>query len=433
MHLATGVSAALLTSVWQGFVLTLCVWIALRLLPGVSAAWRSRLWLGVFLVAAGLPLLHRAGAEGGSVAAVRGGFHVDPRLALGLFCAWAVFAGWSILRLLGGALELRRIAREASPTVPPGELEDLFQGPRAVLLCVSGEVEVPSVAGFLRPRILLPAGLLERLSAADLRQIVLHELEHLRRGDDWTNLLQKIAIAIFPLNPVLLWLERRLCVERELACDDGVLQATGAGKAYAICLTNLAEQTMLRRGRALLLGAWQRRSELTRRVQRILLPTRPGTAGRQGAALACAMAGACAVAALVLAHAPLVVSFNPATAPVVAASATTVPTGSFRGNVRATMVRASMPIPVAKSVVTARTAKIRNVRRVVISARRRSIAGESLRGDARVVMIRWSATRAMATQAVYFTPADPESLYFRYAAVPVSNGWVRNGWLILQM
>ena len=129
---------------------------------------------------------------------------------------------------------------------------------RCADLCTSSEVERPSVFGFFRPRVLLPEALLERLTPSELRQVVMHEMEHLRRGDDWTNLLQKLALVVFPLNPAMLWVERRLCAERELACDDGVLRASAGRKAYAICLTRLAEYSMLRRSFSLVLGAWER-------------------------------------------------------------------------------------------------------------------------------------------------------------------------------
>ncbi len=99
---------------------------------------------------------------------------------------------------------------------------------------------------------------------------MLHEVGHLRRADDWINLLQKVSLVVFPLNPVLIWIERRLCLERELACDDAVLRMTKAPKAYATCLTNLAEHRLGRRAAALSLGAWERKSELARRVHRIL-------------------------------------------------------------------------------------------------------------------------------------------------------------------
>jgi hypothetical protein len=79
---------------------------------------------------------------------------------------------------------------------------------------------------------------------------------------------------VFPLNPALAWVERRLCFERELACDERVLHATGAPKAYAACLAALAEYRLQRRGLArglaLVLGALGRESELGHRVGKIL-------------------------------------------------------------------------------------------------------------------------------------------------------------------
>ena len=58
--------------------------------------------------------------------------------------------------------------------------------------------------GFFSPRLLIPEWLFAKLAPSDLQQIVLHECEHLRRGDDWINLLQKVGLALFPLNPALL-------------------------------------------------------------------------------------------------------------------------------------------------------------------------------------------------------------------------------------
>jgi hypothetical protein len=156
----------------------------------------------------------------------------------------------------------------------PEPLQRSACGGRRARLCVSDEVDRPTVIGFFAPKILIPAWLLEKLTAAELEQIVLHEAGHLGRADDWLNLLQKIALVAFPLNPVLAWVERRLCFERELAVDERVLRAfagkAGAAKAYAACLATLAEYRMGRRGVALAIGALGRESELGRRVGRIL-------------------------------------------------------------------------------------------------------------------------------------------------------------------
>ena len=136
-------------------------------------------------------------------------------------------------------------------------------------------------------------------------------MEHLRRGDDWSNLLQKLALVLFPLNPALAWVERRLCAERELACDDRVLHAGSGRKAYAMCLAHLAEYSLVRRGFGLVLGAWEKRPELVRRVQRILRgPVQSMGRGPALAATGLLVSGALGCA-LVLAHTPEMVSFAP--------------------------------------------------------------------------------------------------------------------------
>jgi hypothetical protein len=173
------------------------------------------------------------------------------------------------------------------------------------------------VIGFFRPAVVIPRGLWSELAPADLRQIILHEMAHLDRRDDWTNLLQKLLRALCPLNPALVWAERHLCREREHACDDAVLDAAGNARAYATCLTKLAEAKLVRRVASLAPGFWQRHSELAGRVENILhRRPRLGPAFSRGlvaAGLAVALSGA-----LMLQLCPGFVSFT-AVSPVAAA------------------------------------------------------------------------------------------------------------------
>ena len=264
-HLFAAAGAALVAGIWEGAVLVAAVALALRLVPGVSARARSVIWLAVLVLVAALPFVHEM--RSGGVAAgneVQAGWGWTLALALAWMLGSAVRAG----RLVWSASLLRGMARRARPLKVSAEIDALLGGQAVV--CVSEEVSVPSVAGFFTPRILLPSGVVGVLSQTDLRQIVVHEMEHLRRKDDWVNLLQKMSLVVFPLNPALLWVEKRLCAERELACDDAVLRAGGSPKAYASCLAHLAEHTLMRRGVSLALGAWEKRPELARRVARIL-------------------------------------------------------------------------------------------------------------------------------------------------------------------
>lgn len=313
--LSAAATGALISAIWQGTLLAALVLLAIRMFPGLSSAARSVIWLNVFLLLAVLHLMPLAIHSGG--AAREPAFHADPLWSIAVAGVWLALSLGRAVLLMAGAVHVRGLALRATAVTAENvaeEVKELLRTPSGgvVELCVSDEVARPSVLGFFRPRILMPPGLLERLSPAELRQVVLHEVEHLRRHDDWTNLIQKLGLVLFPLNPALLWVERQLCAERELACDDRVMSSGGGRRAYALCLTHLAEHSMLRRGYALVLGAWERRPELVRRVHRILrqparrMGRRPAlavTGGLMAGALGCA---------LTLAHAPQLVTFAPA-------------------------------------------------------------------------------------------------------------------------
>ncbi len=101
-----------------------------------------------------------------------------------------------------------------------------FDSPRPVKLCVSDRLRVPTAIGFTKPLVVIPSWTMEELSAAELNPILLHELAHLRRRDDWTNLVQKILGALLFFHPAVWWIEKKLALEREMACDDLVLAST---------------------------------------------------------------------------------------------------------------------------------------------------------------------------------------------------------------
>jgi beta-lactamase regulating signal transducer with metallopeptidase domain len=312
--LSAEATSALVSAVWEGTLLAIAVVLCLRLFSGLSAAARSVIWLNVFIL---LALLHLLPFVAGHQATPHFTSHpvrLDLRWSLAVAAVWLALSAYRAGQLIVSAIHLHALARRATAFETTVDLNPLLIAPghRFVQLCASDEVARPSVLGFFRPRILVPPVLLEGLSEAELRQVVIHEMEHLRRGDDWTNLLQKLALVLFPLNLALLWVERRLCAERELACDDRVVLRSGSGrKAYALCLTHLAEYSLMRRTFSLVLGAWERRPELIRRVQRILSqPAR--TMGRKPALAVCsALIAGALVCTLTLAHAPELVSFVP--------------------------------------------------------------------------------------------------------------------------
>jgi hypothetical protein len=144
-----------------------------------------------------------------------------------------------------------------------------------VKLCVSSDVAVPAAIGFFRPAIIFPAWLLPQLSPEEIEVILLHELAHLRRWDDWTNLAQKIVKTVFFFHPAVWWIENRLTLEREMACDDIVLAQTASPKAYASSLISFVEKLQNARGLALAQALVSRMRHMSLRVAQILDAKRP--------------------------------------------------------------------------------------------------------------------------------------------------------------
>jgi hypothetical protein len=134
---------------------------------------------------------------------------------------------------------------------------------------------VPTALGLRKPAVILRAWMLGNTPPEELKYILLHELAHLRRRDVWTNLAHKSLKALFFFLPSVWWIERRLSLDREMACDDAVLVHSGTPAGYAECLARVAERSFLRRQIALAQAAVGRVRQLTERVTRILDPERP--------------------------------------------------------------------------------------------------------------------------------------------------------------
>ncbi|MGB0037959.1 MAG: M56 family metallopeptidase, partial [Terriglobales bacterium] len=133
--------------------------------------------------------------------------------------------------------------------------------------------------GLWQPMIVLPAWALAELPASELSIILRHEFAHLRRWDDWTNLVQKMVRAVFFFHPAVWWIESRLAVEREMACDDIVVAETDNPMGYANCLVSLLERSLAQRGWTMAQAIVHRAREASERVALILDKNRPVARG----------------------------------------------------------------------------------------------------------------------------------------------------------
>ncbi len=158
---------------------------------------------------------------------------------LGVFglSAWHI-GGWTQLQRIK-----RRMVQQVSPVLQNriAELGACLGVHQAVALLESALVEVPTVVGWIRPAILLPASALTGLSPDQLEAILAHELAHIRRYDYLVNVLQTVVEILGFYHPAVWWVSRRIRIERENCCDDLAVRVCGDSLQYARALTCMEE------------------------------------------------------------------------------------------------------------------------------------------------------------------------------------------------
>jgi beta-lactamase regulating signal transducer with metallopeptidase domain len=139
---------------------------------------------------------------------------------------------------------LLRFAQEAGPDIQELVTElagrlGMRRPPRVWL--VPGAVSPMLWAFASRPRVLFPAGLLERLDRPQLQTLVAHELAHWQRRDHWIRALELVVQVVYWWHPVVWWARRELHEAEEQCCDAWVVAAlNGAGRSYALALLETA-------------------------------------------------------------------------------------------------------------------------------------------------------------------------------------------------
>jgi beta-lactamase regulating signal transducer with metallopeptidase domain len=306
----------ILNSLPEGLLLALFAWIMLRLLPRQNSGTRFAVWFVALLAVAGLPFVGSSALHSFSASGVaRPAINLPREWGLFLLLAWILASSIAIVRLAAGVWRLRKLRKSCVAidvaTLDPSVRKTIagFNSPRSVSLATSETVNVPAALGFFNPMVVIPAWALRELPPEELSIILLHEFAHLRRLDDWTNLLQKIVRAVLPFHPAVWWIENRLSLEREMACDDLVLAETANPRGYAKCLIALLEKSLSRRGLALAQAAVHRVQEASLRLSQILDVRHPKTKHVWKPALACV--GTFSAICLALApHAPRLVAFE---------------------------------------------------------------------------------------------------------------------------
>ena len=192
-----------------------------------------------------------------------------PLLAILYFTGIAFFA----LRLLAKYLHTRII--QSNGRILPGQswqnhLERLMERlsiTRPVRLMISSRIDVPLMAGWIKPIILLPLAAMNCLSPDQIEAILLHELAHIKRMDYLVNLLQCVIDTLLFFNPFAWMISRSVRRERESCCDDLVVSKVNPMR-YVLALVALEENRLDRT--TLAMAAMTTRHQLFHRIKRIM-------------------------------------------------------------------------------------------------------------------------------------------------------------------
>ncbi len=258
----------------EGVLIALIAWAVIWVAGRQNSQTRFAVWFAALVGIAIMPFVRFGGIS--SAAGSNAHFTLPMSWAMFAVGIWIFIATILLVRVAVGLFELQKIRREAkaldSSLLTQTHILDLqkFSAGRNIQLLVSSNVRVPTAVGFFNPAVIFPEWTLKELSAQQQNVVLLHELAHLRRFDDWTNLAQQILKAVFFFHPAVWWIERRLTLEREMACDHFVLTETKNPQAYAECLVSMAEKNFLRRGLALAQAMVGRVKQTSLRVTEIL-------------------------------------------------------------------------------------------------------------------------------------------------------------------
>jgi uncharacterized protein (TIGR03435 family) len=312
-------SSAIVTHLWQSTLFAAIVWLAALALRANSARVRYWLWTAAslkflmpfsWLVAFGAAFQSRTvpamvkPAAASVIADVLAPVTLAPVAAGTTATPTLAGSGWmlALVWLTGTVVVLTwwwrqwRMVRAAAMIAVPAELPPCCDT-GGVSVMTSASAFEPGIVGIRRPVLLLPDGLLERLTPAQLIALIAHERCHLRCGDNFIAMLHMLVEAAFWFHPLVWWIERRMIDERERACDEAVLGSGTDPQDYAEGLLEVCRSSM---ALPLACVAGVSGSNLRRRIESILRGEtgQPMTVSRR---LALALAGVSLLSVPVLA------------------------------------------------------------------------------------------------------------------------------------
>jgi TonB family protein len=201
---------------------------------------------------------------------------ITPRAALSL--VWLAGTLVMIAVVAVNNLRLWRSVRKLRQATDQSLLE-LFEDCKQLMrvrtivgLMITDRVKSPSLFGCFRPRVLLPADLVEQIPREELRFIFLHELAHIKQGDIWIGWITALLQSLHWFNPLVWWAFARMRDDREVVCDTLALsriENNEENERYGGALVGLLERFHYSRRLPVVAGILENKAQLKRRLNMI--------------------------------------------------------------------------------------------------------------------------------------------------------------------
>jgi len=195
---------------------------------------------------------------------------ISAKLVMPLFIIWSIGTGMGFILLIAGYLRLKKLLIKAHQIRDEKAIAILRKTvievgtSRPIRLFTSNKARVPISIGFIHPCVVLPHWMLN--SHEKLRMVLIHEISHLKRFDDFINLISRTIGSLFFFHPLFHLAVKELKLSNEEICDGWAVRLIGTREDYADCLVELSRGCLGR----LPIGFGENGSSMIRRVNSIL-------------------------------------------------------------------------------------------------------------------------------------------------------------------
>lgn len=174
-------------------------------------------------------------------------------IGLILFGIWLIGIFAMLLLVIKSKARLNNLKKSALPLQSRevrmlyGECLDELKIKRDIPIYSTAFLKSPIIVGLFRPCIYLPIHLISDFNAADIRYMLLHELQHYRHSDAIASYLMNFFGILYWFNPLVWYALKEMRNDREVACDTSVLKLLNENdyEDYGKTLIHFAEKISL--------------------------------------------------------------------------------------------------------------------------------------------------------------------------------------------